>query len=481
MTRIGTRRLGTLVTLVALLIAACGSGPDPSRTPAPSGEPAPARRPVIIDTDVGLDDIGAMLVMLRDPELDVRAITIAGTGLAHCQGGRLVVSYLLDELGASHIPYGCGRVNGGPDARPFPEEWRGGADAGYGLPITPKVTEGTPREAGEVLIEAVDGSPSAPTIVALGPLTNLEDAFAADPTLPDRIAGVHAMLGSVDGRGNVTIDDVTEDVPVEWNAFADPSAVEAVFATEVPITLVPLDATADVPVPADLAARLESNRAAAGADFMYELLVRNPYLMDPANGQFLWDELAALTLTDPDLAEWGKASVTVGDRGQLVRDEAAGRSVNYATGADRPAVETALVEALGRGGPRANPLQEAGTVQATYDGTTCSAEATVDEPGLANLSFTGPRGTPSGVLIVGVRPPSTWADLEALASTFDPETMVTPPPWLIQAGQAADDNGTGEVVTAIADLESGTYGPVCTDGTWPDFTLVPGTPFEVPG
>ena len=86
-------------------------------------------------------------------------------------------------------------------------------------------------------------------IVTLGPLTNLEDAFAADETLADRLAGVHAMLGTIDAPGNVFVNGLDGKDPFEWNAYADPSAVSAVLASDVPISIVPLDATEDVPVP----------------------------------------------------------------------------------------------------------------------------------------------------------------------------------------------------------------------------------------
>lgn len=343
-----------LIGLLGLGVGGClGAGDEPV-TPAPTGAPAPERRPIIIDADMDLSDLGAILVLLRDPEVDVRAITIAGTGLVHCQGGRLVTRFLLDEMGVPDIPFGCGREDGGPDARPFPDEWRAAADAGYGMEIPPSARSGAPQDAIDVLREAVDGSPSAPTVVALGPLTNLEDAFAADPTLPDRVAGIHAMLGTVDAPGNVSVDGNDGGDPYEWNAFADPSAVEAVFATDVPIDIVPLDATDDVPVPADLPDRLAADHAAAGADLVHELLVRNPARMDSGEGQQLWDELAALALSRQDLVSWSDADLVVGERGRLTPD-AAGRPVRFATSADRPAVEAALLEALRRGAPRATP------------------------------------------------------------------------------------------------------------------------------
>jgi inosine-uridine nucleoside N-ribohydrolase len=104
----------------------------------------------------------------------------------------------------------------------------------FGLDIPPQAEAGVPRDAIDVIREAVDDSPSAPTIVALGPLTNLEDAFAADETLADRLAGVHAMLGTIDAPGNVYVNGLDGADPLEWNAYADPSAVSAVLDSDVP-------------------------------------------------------------------------------------------------------------------------------------------------------------------------------------------------------------------------------------------------------
>jgi hypothetical protein len=314
----------------------------------------------------------------------------------------------------------------------------------------------------------------------LGPLTNLEDAFAADPTLPDRIALIHAMLGTVTAPGNVFFDEHDGTDPLEWNAFADPSAVEAVFATDVPIDIVPLDATDDVPVPADLPQRLAEDHAAAGADLMAELLLRNPSRMDAGQGQQLWDELAALTLSEQDLVTWSDADLLVGDGGRLTAD-AAGRPVRYASAADASAVEAAFLAALRRGGPRATPFSLAGTLSVTWDGSTCAATLVGGEPGLYTLTYMGPSGTPSGVLVAGVRPPKRWSDLVDFLSTLDLTTTTSPPDWVAQGGQANDEAGSGAPVEATVSLEALTYGPVCVVGTWPDLAFTAGEPFAIGG
>gem|GEM_PF-1234274 len=469
-----------LVPGLALILAGCFAT-APSQTPVPTtGEPVPDRRPVIIDADMDMSDLAAIAVLVRDPALDVRAIAIDGTGLVHCAGGMSVTRYLLDEMGASDIPFGCGREDGGPDAHPFPPEWRAIADDGYGMDIVPRPSYGLPEDAVTILTRAIDESPSAPTIVALGPWTNLEDAIAADSTVLDRVAGIHAMLGTVAAPGNVYTDTLDGDDPLEWNAYADPSAIEAVFATDVPIDLIPLDATDDVPVPADLPERLADDRVAAGADLLYELLLRHPDRLLADQGQQLWDELAALAISQPDLVTWDRADLLVGADGRLTADDA-GRPVRFASAADAEATVTALLEGLRRGGPRATPFAVAGTVDITLQGSVCSATiepASVVEPGVYRLRYTGPAGTPGGGFLIGVDETASWSDLATYLLSMDPEIATEPPSWILLAGQVADEAGAGQPVEGTASVTAaGTYGPMCASGTWPDITFIPGAPF----
>ena len=470
-------RLISAIAALAVVAAACSSttqGSPPTRT----GEPPTERIPVIVDADFDASDIAAIAILLRDPAVDVRAITITGTGLAHCQAGRLMTRYLIDELGAGDIPFGCGRESGGTDAHPFPDAWRAAADEAFGLDIPPQAEPGTPRDAVDVIRTAVDDSPSAPTIVTLGPLTNLEDAFAADDTLADRLAGVHAMLGTVEAPGNVMVNGMTADDPLEWNAYADPSAVSAVFASDVPVSVIPLDATDDVPVPPDLATRLESDHKAGGADLVYELLIRYPDRLRPELGQQLWDELAALALTDPDLVGWEDTTVTVGPDGRLVQDEA-GKTLRFAASADRAAVETALLDALRRGEPRATPFSLAGSIAVRFDGTTCAVSGTSDQPGVHELRYQGPAGTPSAATVAAIRAPHRWDDVLALLGTLD--VQAPPPDWLVEGPEAQDADGTGDPIVTAGPLDEEVAGVVCITGTWPDLRFVPGRPFQVGG
>ena len=478
-----SRFLAAMVAgLLGAILTACGTATDSSQPPLVTGDPPTTRLPIIVDTDVDVSDLAALAVLLRDPRVDVRAVTIAptGTGVTSCASGRLIVQYVLEEFGAGSIPFACGRVDPGPDGVRFPDEWRLEADSGWGMEMPPQPNVGVPEDAATLLTRTVNESPSAPTVVALGPWTNLEDAVTADPTVADRIAAMHAMGGAIDVPGNVIVGDLTADHGLEWNLAADPSAVTAVFATETPISLVPLDATDDVPMPPDLAERLAEDRPAAGADLVTELLARVPTRVT-GEGQQLWDELAALTVSEPDLVTWEDALLLADERGRLTREEA-GRPVRFATAADREAVESALVEALGVGPDRTTPFELAGQLAVRWDGASCTFEMQEGlTPGVAALTFDNGTGDPAGVQIVGIREPHTWQDFLAFLPTLDlsSENAAALPDWVVDAGGVSDGDGTGGTTAGSVTLEPGTYGPVCLSGTWPDLVLRPGQPFVV--
>ncbi len=218
-----------------------------------------------MDTDLDGDDIVALAVLLRDPAVDLRAVAVTGTGLVHCAPGVDTARRVLSAFGRDDVPVACGRETPGPGGRSFPAEWRARADARWGLdlPEAPAAATG-PADAATLIGDAVRAADGDLTIVAIGPWTNLQDAFVADPALSGKVAGIHAMLGTIDAPGNVSHGDTGFDDGVEWNAGADPAAVAYVLGLDIPVTLVPLDATDDVPVPPDMPARLEPDHVAAG-------------------------------------------------------------------------------------------------------------------------------------------------------------------------------------------------------------------------
>jgi len=359
MRRAGGVAAGAL--LVVGGVSACAPAtsfvPPASVRPFPEAHAAAAPIPVIVDTDLDADDLLALMVLLRDPAVEVRAVAITGTGLAHCAPGLATVGRLLVALEAASIPVACGREDPGADGHAFLAEWRAAADDAYGLVTSLPPDPGFVRPASgpaavsdlyrDVVGAAGDGVVS---VVALGPWTNLEDAFGADPMLATRVRVIHAMLGSIDAPGNTETGSVDPGDGVEWNAAADPSSVAFVLGLDIPVVLVPLDATDDVPVAADIATRLEAREASAAVLVARELYARSPFLAGA--GRYWWDPLAALTFTDPALVGWDDLGVTVdtaGDSAGRLRRSDAGRPVRAAMRADPDDVTEALLDALERG------------------------------------------------------------------------------------------------------------------------------------
>jgi inosine-uridine nucleoside N-ribohydrolase len=423
-------------------------------------------RPVVITTDMGMDDLLAIYVLLRDPAVDVRAITVDGTGLVHCGPGLRNLRRMLVAFGRPEIPFACGRDDPGDDGTPFPDDWRAGSDDMYGVVLPPVVGTAFPPDGAALLADAIAAAPAPVTIVALGPWTTLQDLFAASPATLGNVAGIHAMAGAIDVPGNMDLATIRPSDGVEWNVGADPDSFADVLALDVPVTLVPLDATNDVPVPADVFALLEADHAAAGADIAYETYARSPFLA--AAGSHWWDVTAAVALADPSLLTWEDAAVSISERGRISRD-GAGRPVRFATGADTGRTQAAILAGLRRGAPRPEPFITTGTVRVTWDGATCRLEAGAPtRAGTARIDLVNESDTPVALLAAGVLPPKTWADALALLDAIDlSDPEFTIPEWLVPAA-AAPDAQPGATGTAMVELVAPLAGFVCAAGEWPD-------------
>jgi pyrimidine-specific ribonucleoside hydrolase len=339
-----------------LLLAACGSGapPTPGATDVEETSPsAGSPLPIIIDTDLAADDVLAIMALLREPAVDVRAITIEGNGEAHCEPGMRNLTWLLTQFGADGVPIGCGREEPGPHGRLFPSEWRAGVDDFFGVDGPAAIGDVPAADAVDVLADTLTASDEPLTLVPLGPWTNLADLVEQHPDALENIAGIHAMAAAIDAPGNIAVDDVTPEHGVEWNVGVDPDAFAHVLhETDIPVTLVPLDATNSVPVPGNIAEIIGEDHSAAGADIAHEIYVQSPWLTD---GSSFWDTLAALALVDPSLATWEDltAEVTIDgpSSGDVVRSPS-GRPIRAAMDADQDRFMEAMLTALRRGAPR---------------------------------------------------------------------------------------------------------------------------------
>lgn len=340
-----TRLLAILVAL-SLFLAGCGR-----RSPAPDLDliDIQAPRAVIFDTDMAHEDMVAALFLLSHPNVDVEAITVTGTGEAHCEPGVQHALGLLALSGHDPIPVACGRQMPLAGSHFFPAEWRQGADEAYGVPIP---VGGTKSElsAPDLIIDLVQNSEQPITIVAVGPLTNLAEAFQKAPGISEKIEGIYVMGGAVMGEGNVGNSGVgIENGLAEWNIYIDPVAANIVFNSGTPITLIPLDATKDVPITRLFYQALKENRNTPESNLAFDILTANLGFVDSGGFQF-WDSLTSAIFTDEGLATFEELQLSVveeeGPETGSTRPDPKGAKVRVAMSADRGIFETLLLTIL---------------------------------------------------------------------------------------------------------------------------------------
>jgi purine nucleosidase len=188
-------------------------------------------RHFLIDTDTGSDDAVALVMALRDPDVQVEAITVVG-GNVPLELGVQNALYTV-ELCGSRVPVYSGAAK--PLLRPLETAQHVHGQDGMGdigLPLTGR--QPAEGHAVEVIVETINRFAGEITVVTLGPLTNLALALLHDATLAQKVTACVVMGGTGFGYGNVT--------PVaEFNIWADPEAAKIVFESGMPLTMVGWD------------------------------------------------------------------------------------------------------------------------------------------------------------------------------------------------------------------------------------------------
>ena len=266
-----------------------------------AGEPTTTGlRHVVFDTDLAFDDIMALLYLLQRDDVAIDAVTIAGTGEAHCDPGVRNALGLLALGGSPDTPVACGRETPLQGTNAFPEEWRQAVDDLTMLDLPEVDGSADPRGATQLLLDTLDGDA---TLITLGPLTNVAEALRADPGLAARVPAFVAMAGAIDAGGN------TPNGVAEYNVWVDPLAAKEVVEG-MDVTLVPLDATDDVPFTPFFADVLAEHRSTPEAEAAHRIIEANQDIF-LATGYSFWDTLATALVFRPELATWEEAPVLV--------------------------------------------------------------------------------------------------------------------------------------------------------------------------
>ena len=277
---------------------------------------------LLIDTDPGIDDALAILLVLSSASASVEAVT-AAAGNVPVDQAVLNIWRILDVVRPTPMPR-IARGASAPLRRPLVTAGHVHGDDGLGN-LDRFREEGKPRypvlphdvemcDGADLILDMADRFGSELVVVALAPLPNLALAVERDVARLRRAGRIVIMGGAVAAPGNVT-------PAAEYNFYVDPDAAAAVFESGLPLELVPLDVTRQTVLrQRELAARLHrcpSRVAQFVADFTLHGFAFGAERGD--GGIALHDPLAAGVALDPSLVGYEALHVEVECEGRVTR------------------------------------------------------------------------------------------------------------------------------------------------------------------
>jgi len=264
-----------------------------------AGQAAPlsaAPQLVLLDTDIGddIDDAFALALALRSPEMRILGITTAfgDTELR----ARLVDRYLA-AVGRTDIPVAAGVT--GPSIHFTQSAYaRQAADR--------KHPDGV-----KFLLDQIRAHPGQITLIAIGPLFNVGAAIAQDAATFRQLKRVVIMGGSV-YRGYDSKTDNKRPPDPEWNIKCDPAGAAALFASGVPVYVMPLDSTqVHLELPAQLKIFSHGSALTDQVTLLYHQWTGTAGLRTPT----LFDPVAVTYAFRPDLCPMKPLRLEVDEKG----------------------------------------------------------------------------------------------------------------------------------------------------------------------
>lgn len=257
-----------------------------------------AKKPLIISTDPGIDDVVAITISLFANNLDVKLIAATWGNVPLDK--TLVNTLKLETFLETKVPVVSGA------SRPLLREAIDASDvhgksglAGFQFP-EPDWSLLKPGIAADAIHEVVTNSPDKVTLMQIGPATDFALYFRQYPDDLPKIDRLVIMGGAL-GRGNWGPYS-------EYNVAGDPEAAQIVFSSGIKILLAPLELGHEAYVTQDTLQ--EVKKVSKIGDMLYHLLT-NLHDQTENDGREIYDALAAGMLINPEMYTFKPAHVVV--------------------------------------------------------------------------------------------------------------------------------------------------------------------------
>lgn len=270
-----------------------------------------------IDTDAGVDDIIAICMMLRSCRYAVRGISIVN-GVASVENGLESIARILSYIDMDGIPLfrGINQVQQNSSVQ-FPVIDRTRASSFTLLPDIPLILKQPGVGNLKTLQDSIRKETKPVTILCLGPLSNIA-LIIKKKSVRNAIGQLVIMGGAVNVPGIVPPRNIAE-----YNFRLDPLAAREVLESGIPIMLIPIDATKQVPALIATAPQL-SKEILRGfmkrivnsqPDCAVGKIIRSIILNNSGDFQNFYDPLAAAVLLNRSvISSWNSYQLSVSTR-----------------------------------------------------------------------------------------------------------------------------------------------------------------------
>lgn len=262
------------------------------------------KKPLIISTDPGIDDIAAMTISFFAKELDVRMIvpTWGNVQLEYTLQNTLNLEKFLHTK--VPVVVGANQPLVAPMISAASVHGKIGI-AGFDFEEADRSLV-KPGLAATVMAEEIKNSPEKVTLLGIGPLTDYALLFKQYPEVKENIDQIVIMGGNI-GRGN-------HSPLAEYNIAGDPEAAQVVFHSGLPIKVAPLEIGNKAHLTQDQMSKVKE--CGEVGNMLYSLFshIHEP---DGDSRIKIYDPTAVGILLHPEMFTLKKANVEIELRGQF--------------------------------------------------------------------------------------------------------------------------------------------------------------------
>lgn len=262
------------------------------------------KKPLIISTDPGIDDIAAMTISFFAKELDVRMIvpTWGNVQLEYTLQNTLNLEKFLHTK--VPVVVGANQPLVAPMISAASVHGKTGI-AGFDFEEADRSLV-KPGLAATVMAEEIKNSPEKVTLLGIGPLTDYALLFKQYPEVKENIDQIVIMGGNI-GRGN-------HSPLAEYNIAGDPEAAQVVFHSGLPIKVAPLEIGNKAHLTQDQMSKVKE--CGEVGNMLYSLF---SHIHEPDGDPRIkiYDPTAVGILLHPEMFTLKKANVEIELRGQF--------------------------------------------------------------------------------------------------------------------------------------------------------------------